>query len=481
MDKVLRLFGLRYASAALVLVALAALYGAASLSRPGDRAGAAAEGVRAPVRSALSVCPGHEDGRLSVQSSPIRDAREKGGRADVTPVGGASPVGSVTALGQGWSEDRPAADGAYALRADGAFAAGLAAEQTTHRPTGGDRGLAAIRCSAPGTDLWFVGPGPVAAENLDLYLTNVDSQPASVDVTALSGEGPLDTPDGRGTPVEPRTTKVVHIGASPEGLGDIVKTARDLALRVHTTSGRVAASLRVRTGEKKGIDWVPVSPVPATSLVVPGVPGGSGPRRLMVGVPGQDDARVRVRVVTPSGSFAPHGQDVLDAPAGTVSTIDLESALAGKSAAVRLTSDRPVVAGFAAERGADVAYGTATAPLGEAVLADDRFDPWISLTAPAGAADVAVTAIGGQGPGTPQRIRVPAGRTVETRVLAPRDGEKGFGAVVRTAPGSGPVYGARTLTKGKGDELLITVLPLVPAESTAWLPPAADSQGVLVP
>lgn len=60
MDRVLRLFGLRYATAALVLVALAALYGAASLSRPGPRAGATGQGARVPVTSALAVCPGHE-------------------------------------------------------------------------------------------------------------------------------------------------------------------------------------------------------------------------------------------------------------------------------------------------------------------------------------------------------------------------------------------------------------------------------------
>ncbi|WP_329522316.1 DUF5719 family protein [Spirillospora sp. NBC_01491] len=484
MDRVLRLFGLRYATAALVLVALAALYGAASLSRPGPRAGATGQGARVPVTSALAVCPGHEGGRLSVQSTPGTPAgtapRGGPGRAEVTATGGGEPLGALVALGQGWSKDQDTAKDSFAVRADGALAAGLEAEQTTHWPKGRDRGLAATRCAAPGTDLWFVGPGPVAAERLELQLTNADAQPASVDVTALSGEGPLDTPDGRGTLVEPHTTRTVLLGESAEGLGDIVGTARDLALRVHATGGRVAASLRVRIGAGKGIDRVPVSPVPATSVIVPGVPSGEGARRLMVGVPGAEDARIRVQVITPSGSFAPHGQDILDAPAETVSAVDLENALSGKPAAVRLVSDRPIVAGFEARRGADVAYGTATAPFEQAVVADGRFAPALTLTAPAGAASVRITAIGGQGAGTPQDVAVPAGRTVETKIAAPRGGEKGFGAMITVKAGSGPVHAARTLSAGKGDGALFTVVPVVPAVSTVRLPAVGDSQTALL-
>ncbi|MFA1551595.1 DUF5719 family protein [Actinomadura chokoriensis] len=480
MDKVLRFLGMRYATAALMLVAVAALYGAATLSRPGE---ASEKGRAAPLTHAVMVCPGHEGGRLAVQST----SQKGGGRVDMTPTKGGSPLASTTESGKGWEKDTKSGEDSYTLRATGGIAAGLEAEQTTHWSGGADRGLAGARCATPGTDLWFMGPGPVSADELDLYLTNVDGQPASVNLSALSGEGPLDTPEGRATPVAPYTTRVVKIGDSAEGLGDIVRSAADLALRVQTTSGRVAASLRVRIGEKKGIEWLPQSREPATSVLVPGVPGGSGQRRLLVSVPGEADARIKVQVITSGGAFAPQGQDVLDAPAKTVTSVPLTGALSGKAAAVRLVADRPILAGFAASRGADVAYGTATAPLaasGPGVVADNRFDSSLVLTAPSGAASVQVTTVNAAGRSEPQEIDIPAGRTVESKLTAPGQNAEGgtaYGAVITLKPGSAPVYASRTLAKGKGDGYLFTVLPIVPAPTTVHLPDTADSQTALIP
>ncbi|GAA2623606.1 DUF5719 family protein [Actinomadura fulvescens] len=487
MDKILRLLGFRYATAALVLVAVLALYGAATLSRPAERTRAAAKSAEAPVTWASLVCPwGGEDGRMSVLTPPKGSpgAGSGGGRVDVVQTTDGKPVASVPNAGTSWAKDvRRAENDSYTVRGGGALAAGLEAERTVHWGGGPDRGLAGTRCARPGTDAWFLGPGPVAAERIELYLTNVDAQPASVDVTALSGEGPLDTVDGHGTPVEPYRTKIVRIGGSAEGLGDIVTTARDLALRVRATTGRVAASVRVRIGEKKGIEWMPQAPAPATSLVVPGVPGGGGRRQLLVGVPGEQDARIRIQVITTSGAFAPQGQDVLDAPAETVTPLDLDRALSGKPAAVRLVSDRPIVAGLSAQRGADVAFGTATLPLGPhgGLVTDNRFAAYLQLTAPAGAATVRVTAVDAQGQGTPQDVRIGAGRTVEIKLAGPRPGGAGYGALIVPRPGSGPVHAARTLSTGKGDTGLLTILPIGPAATTVTLPPVGDSQTALIP
>ncbi|KAB2351525.1 DUF5719 family protein [Actinomadura rudentiformis] len=486
MDKILRLLGFRYATAGLVLVALLALYGAATLSRPEDRTRAAAKHVEAPVTWASLVCPwGGEDGRLSLLTPPQgasgMSASGKG-RVDVVQTTNGKPLASVPNAGTSWAKDlRRDENDSYTVRGSGPLAAGLEAERTIHWPGGPDRGLAGTRCARPGTDLWFLGPGPVAAERIDLYLTNVDAQPASVDVTAMSGEGPLDTVDGLGIPVKPYSTKIVRIGKSAEGLGDIVTTARDLALHVRASTGRVAASVRVRIDDKKGIEWVPLSPAPATSLVVPGVPGGSGRRQLLVGVPGEQDARIRIQVITASGAFAPQGQDVLDAPAETVTPFDLDRALSGKPAAVRLVSDRPIVTGLSAQRGADVAFGTATPQLGPhgGLITDNRFSAYLQLTAPAGAATVRVTSVDPQGQGPPQDIKVGAGRTVEIKLAGP--GEGGYGTLIVPRPGSGPVHAARTLATGKGDKGLFTILPIGPALSTVILPTVGDSQTALIP
>lgn len=470
----------RYATAALLLVAVAALYGAAALSRPSGGQAAAGAPRRVPVTSAMLACPAPTDGTVSVLTPPGGSGGT--GRAEVSSLKDGKAVASITGTGTPWSKDVADGAGAYVIKARGALAGGLQAEHTSHRGSGADRGLAAVRCGEPGTDLWFVGPGPLAADRLELHLTNLDAQTAVVDLTALSGEGPLDTLDGRGLPIDPGSTRVVRIGDGPEGLGEIVQTAQVLALRVQATTGRVAAALRVRADDGGGVDWLPAAGAPATSLTVPGIPEGGGERRLLLAVPGQDNARVRIQVLTSSGAFAPEGRDTVDLPARTVTSVTLERALSGKAAAVRLTSDKPVVAGLAVARGDDVGYGTATAPLGATggVVADNRFESVLLLTAPEREATVTVTTVDGRGrAGTPRQVRIPAGRTAQVEPSAPT-GEKGFGVLIVPQPGSGPVHAARVLQTGR-DGGLFTVLPVVPAVTTLLLPPVLDSQRVLIP
>jgi hypothetical protein len=478
---VTRVLSHRYGIAGLVLVALVAVYGVAVASTHTPRR-APVHGVPAPVESAIAVCPdpaarAKAATRVSAMTSLTP---RKGGQAEVKDTRSGTVVTTLTAPGTSWYREVKGAAGAYTIRAAGALAGGLSVEQTTIAAKGGDQGLAGVRCAAPGTDLWFLGSGPVESKSIDLFVSNVDEQSTAVDVEALSGEGPLDSSDGHGIPIDPNTTKVIGIGRSPDGLGHIVDSARVLALHVRATTGRVAASVRIRTA--KGVDWVPLAQTPRTSLVVPGIPGGSGSRRLLVAVPGEFDARVKVQAITANGAFAPQGQDTLDAPAQTVTPLDLDHALAGKGAAVRLTSDRPITAGFLAQVGNDVAYGAGTAPLGQGgVVADNRAgESSVLVTAPQGPADVRIVTVTGQGAvGTPQDVKVNGGRTLEVRVGEPPGlAAKGFGIMITSQPGSGPVYAARLL-RGKGN--LITVLPIVPAVSTVMLPPVGNSLTAVVP
>ncbi|HEV7934096.1 MAG TPA: DUF5719 family protein [Actinomadura sp.] len=490
LDRLIVFVGYRYATALLVLVALLALYGVAQFSRP-SRADLRQPGTRAAVTSAVLACPAPAGTRLSALTSGLPGRR---GHLRITAPDGGERAQGPTATVTAWSQDiddrassgrRGNRDTAepYAVRASGAVAGGLEVEQTGMVKKGADRGLAGVRCTGPGTDMWFLGPGPVDAHDIELHLSNVDDQPAAVDVLALSGEGPLDTTDGRGTTVEPHSGRVVGIGRSAEGLGDIVKTARVLALHVRVTTGRASAAVRVRVGDKKGVDWMPLASPPTREVVVPGLPAGGGPRQLLVGVPGGADAQVKIQVITPSGMFAPEGQDRIDAPAQTVTPVDLERALSGKPAAVRLSSDRPIIAGFIATVGADVAYGAATAPLGGGgVVADNREGTVVLLTAPTGAATVRLVTVTGQGPaGSPREVTVAAGRTLEVKVPAPQGGDRGFGILITPRPGSPAVYGARVLTSGKGDKRLCTVLPVMPAPTSVAQPPVAESLTSLIP
>jgi hypothetical protein len=489
-NSALRLLSHRYGVTLLVLLAVLALYGAAVSSRP-SRTARAEEGGRTPVQAAVVACPAPGGARLSALSFPSpggtkpargQPAPVKGGRIDLTQTQGGTSVGSFTTPGTSWSQDVKTATGSYTLRAAGTLAEGLEAEQTTLEKKGDDRGLSAVRCTDPGTDLWFLGPGPSDAKHLDLYLTNVDDQTAAVDASALSDDGPLDTADGRGTTVEPHTTRVVPIGASPEGLGAIVAQARLLALHVHVTTGRVAAAVRVRVGKGKGVDWIPVTAPPAAQLVVPGIPSGGGRRQLLVAVPGDVDARIKVQVITPAGAFAPQGQDILDAPAQTVTPVDLERALSGKAAAVRLVADRPILAGFTVQQGDDVAYGAATPPLGGGggggAVADNRDVSSVLLTAPDGPATVQLVTLTAQGAaGNPYVAKVEGTRTLEVRLAAPAGTTDGFGVVIVPQPGSGPVYASRVFTRDK----LITIMPVVPAPTTVQFPPVGDSLTALIP
>src|SRR5690348_10656691 len=75
--------------------------------------------------------------------------------------------------------------GGVVIQASGAMARGLEAEQVA------PGGKVSARCGAPGTDFWFIGPGAFTIGHIELFLMNVGSQPADVDVQAYTDAGPL--------------------------------------------------------------------------------------------------------------------------------------------------------------------------------------------------------------------------------------------------------------------------------------------------
>ncbi|GAB2848573.1 hypothetical protein GCM10022221_54920 [Actinocorallia aurea] len=465
--------GNRYGVAALILVAVAALYGAAALTRPG--APAELKGTSVPITTALAACPTAEQtARLSVVS---------GGEGE--------GAGSVTSLDGKSVADLPAPSKLYTgeakrgaaleVRADGAAAAGLEAAQTV----AGKRSLASVPCTAPATEHWFVTPGPGAGA-LDLHVTNVDDVPATIDLEAVSDDGSLDTTDGKSLDVPARSTRIIKIGQSLDGLGMIAADVQVLALRVTATGGRVAAALRADAGAK-GADWATATAEPATRVIVPGVPGGSGKRTLYVGAPGNRDAKVRIRVLTADGPSAPEGQETLDVPARTVIPLDLEAALGGRPAAIELTANRQILAGFAAT-GFELALGAAGTPLdggtsalgaapataGAEGVRKPREAATLLLTAPDKAAKIQITPMTAAGPGTATRLDIPAGRTIEIPLDTPA-------VRVTPLPGSGPVYGTRVLTIKSGQREQLTVRTLTPAPLEAALPPVSDTLTAVIP
>jgi Family of unknown function (DUF5719) len=448
-----RLPGNRFALAGLVTVALAALYGVASFARPA--ASAPPRAVSVPVTSAYAACPDTHGARVSAVTPP-----------GTTGPGQAWVPGTPTTLnrpGVSWFADVKKDTGPWPFAAWGSLAPGLTVEQTT---AGG--GLAGTRCPAPATDVWFAGPGPADATDVSLYLTNVDDRPVNAVVAGLSTDGSIETPEGQDDVlVGPHSTRRVQVGVQVEGLGQAAAGTKVIALHVHVLSGRIAAAVRVQ--RKKGADWLPAT-APGTRLVVPGVPSGSGHRRLLVAVPGRDEAAVSVQGISPDGAFAPTGQRSLQVPPLAVTSFDL--GLGGKPSALRIVANRPVVAAIVAEEGDDFAVTAAGGPLGGTggrigLVADDRDRTSVLLTAPGAAAAVRLTRVTPQGPtGTAQDVNVPAGRTVEVK-MPPPAGVDGYGLIVAPRPGSGAVYAARILIIDKQG---MTVLPVEPARTSAALP-----------
>ena len=452
-----RLPGNRFALAGLVVLALVALYGVASVARPA--ASAPRRPVTVPVTSAYAACPDTHGARVSAVTPP--GARGPG----QAWVPGTPTV--LSAPGTSWSSDVEKNAGPWPFAAWGSLAPGLTVEQTT---SGG--GLAGTRCTAPAADQWFAGPGPADAKDVGLYLTNVDDRPVTAVVIGLGADGSIETPEGQDDVlVGPHSTRLVQVGVQVEGLGEAAAGTKVIALHVHTLAGRIAAAVRVQ--RKKGADWLPAT-VPGTSVVVPGIPAGQGHRRLLIAVPGRDEAAVRVEGIAADGAFQPTGRRALQAAALAISSFDL--GLGGRPSALRLVADRPIVAALVAEEGDDFAVTAGTRPLGAdgrpGLVADDRDKTTIILTAPGAAGSVRLTPILPQGDtGTPQDVEVPAGRTVQV-AMPPPAGADGYGLSVAPGAGSGPVYAARLLKIKKQG---LTVLPVDPARTYAWLPRVVEA------
>lgn len=502
-----RLIENRFGLLALVLVALGALYGVAFVSRPAPVAQARPQAVKAPVQSVTTVCPAPSGGTVSVVTPP---GAEGPGSATLAPIAspgdkkaspddkkassggekaspgkkkdGAADDTPIDRPGVLWRREIPAGGGPLMVDATGSMAAGLESAQTARETSGAQRGLAGVRCVEPGSEAWFVGPGPAAAE-MTLYLANADSAPADVSFLVYSGEGPVLSERGSGAIVKPGEHRVIR-------LRELAPSPLIMALQVSTRSGRVTAAVKAVLGEGRGVDWLPVAAAPATRVVVPGIPGTAGQRELYVAAPGERDTVVKIRAVLEDGSYALKNKETIEVPAGSTASLDLSTGIGGQPAALVLESDVPITAGLKITgTGArqDVAFtaGAASIDLGS-VVADARAarkqTSRLVLSAPfaAAAVQVRLLPVKGEAP-APVEVKLPAARTKEIRLTPPAGSKDAFSVVVQPLPGSGPVYGGRVLDEAAKDGQMVTAQPLAMARTWALVPPTADSPGVVLP
>jgi hypothetical protein len=493
----------RFALFGLVVVALAALFGVAWVSRPAaGQAGAAVAAPRGvPIVAAIRACPTAGSGRVAVFASPGQQTGP--GRAELltasaagTDATGSAPAtGAVVAAaplavysqpGQLWLTGttarpvrpaRPAGKtrraarpgpAAVIVKASGPMAQGLDAEQMFYPANGAAGSVTGVQCAPPGTDFWFIGPGPAKAATISVHLVNPDSQPAAVDVEIATDTGPLQGNADTGIAVPAGGSTVQSIGA-------LVKGARVVSLHVRTSVGRVVAAVQA------GGLWWPPAVAPAGHVVIPGLPSAGHGRRLFIIDPGTDDAQVHVRAITPAGSYEPAGSGGIDVPAGSAVALDLPS-LDGIPAALRLTSAVPVTATVLV---AGRAFTAATGPIRQqAVVADNAagsgYLASIVLSAPNGAAQVRITTSGPAGPLGPAKVvSIAAGHSDSVSLTVPRAARAGFALVISAVPGSGPVYAGRVLATRSGGVQLITVAADDPA--TVVLPPISHSAVISAP
>jgi len=484
--------------AAVVLLALAGIYLVAGRGHHADSrptAQQAAQSTRAPVTSAVRVCPavgsaGPTAAGIAVTAVP---ASASAGSAVVTRLtpGGSTTPGSVVAtdtragvlqisnpsaaapLGAGQQAGQPgsspgvitkAARGGVQVEASGAMAQGLEVEQT------GPGGLVTARCAAPGTSFWFVGPGQATAGTIELYLANTSDSAADAQVSVITDitKGPplLGNADN-GITVPPHSEVV-------QSLGQLLQSSKVVALNVTTSVGQVVAAVRETRSAGADGNWLPGTDAPARHLVIPGMSNAAGSRDLYIAVPGTSPAQVKITAVTAKGSYQPTGGTGLDLLGGSALSIPLPS-LGGVSGAISISASAPVVATLMTSGGPAATAGAPAVSAGpvfeQGVVADN---PGASggktelvLSAPRQAATVRVTtatstvAAGGQ---SGRVVQIGAGSSVVVPVASPAGKSASFSIVVTPLSG-GPVYAGRVISSGG----IVRSILAVPSSPT-WIP-----------
>lgn len=347
----------------------------------------------------------------------------------------------------------------------------FAATTTVSAAVGADRGLSAVACAAPGTGHWFGGVDLGVDAQSEVVVANLDQAEATVDLAVYAQGGRVAAP--RGITVDGNSVQTISLGT--------VERSGPVGVQVSSGDGRVAAFLRQRTWDGDtplGADWLAETTPPATDQVIPGLPAGAGGRRLVVTNPGERTATVALALLSATGVGTVVGSEQLEVPAQTTRTIDLAAGLQEQVAALRLTSDQPVVAGAWLDSGGsdarrDPAFTSATPPLpADSVwpVALGRGADTVLHLANAGEGDATASVVlaTGSEPAGPTEVVVPAGAVVT--VAVPRAAAN----LIRVRTTAPALHGALVATDRLGRVRGLTVLPLATDERRTEVPVVFD-------
>ncbi|MGH3460899.1 MAG: DUF5719 family protein [Kribbellaceae bacterium] len=357
---------------------------------------------------------------------------------------GAGVLGTIKQRGRGITVSEGVTPVPVAVRATGPLAAGTAATVTSTASSGVNRGIASTACATPSAEFWFAGAGSAVGRRDVLVLTNLDDANASVDVTFYGAAGQLENSAGNGIVVRGRSQAEVYMRT-------VVPGQRELAMRVVSTGGRIAAAIRdnVTTGPvPAGVDWLSPSAEPARETVLPAVAPGAGARVLTVVNPGDLQTTATVNVLSRNGRFRPAGRDTIVIPAGGIRSVRLDEAARGEAAAVAVSAEEPVFAALRIidQKNTDFAsLGSTMRLTGPSYLVlPPHADPaTLILTAPGDAGSAHVELRSANGSVVSRRtVKVKAGSSTALPLAASK-----ISTYLAVSPGEGGgVAGAVTLT-----------------------------------
>ena len=289
--------------------------------------------------------------------------------------------------------------------------------------------LASAACAAPSA----TGYLQVATADARVALTNPDAEDAVLNVSILGPDGVIASPDLVDLKVAPATTVEIP-------LGKYALAAAPLTVRWQATVGRVAGWAVV---DGKSLD-IAAPTRPDTSLVVPGVYGGSKVQVIVANY-ATTRAKLKIDALTADGKVPVAGAEDITVEASTSMIVDVTAALQGQTVSLVVTSDQPLVASGWVSAGSDTATSPAL-PLSQ-IQAQDRLGVAgarsVLVLSNAGAAKaqatITMTPVGGRSgsqtvilaPGTTVTVVVPDASAV--RVQAPA----GVAAALTAPPGDG--------------------------------------------
>lgn len=349
-------------------------------------------------------------------------------------------------------------------------------------------GLAAAACAEPDTGFWYIGAGTDANPVAQLNLADTDSLTAQIDVAEYNSGGLMS-----GNDQSVNQGVVVQAGgqANPPGLLIDPNQTSPGAIAVHVTAttGRVTSQLLAGDSKGGGQDFIQ-SQVPATSLVIPGIPAppsGTTMKLQLMLMATTQDADVTLKWVGNS-TFTP-SVTVPHLSTGHVQTVDISSIpSAGESGALEIdsTGGTPIIGAIKVTQTAggssDSAYLTPVAALaGDSVVAVNRAGSSVILTnegaRPAQVRITTTTQSGTTPPTTADKtVTVPAKSSSAQALTAPA-GSTTFAITVTPLDGASQVYAARVMT---GTGPLITIQPMYTALESVLIPPVrADMSGTV--